>query len=142
MLTSRLIRQFLYFGIVGGIATVVDFGVLALLTETGLMGPVWAAAISFTASVLVNYALSMRFVFTHREDMARSVEIAAFILLSVIGLGINEVIMWLGVEVLHVHYLIDKVVATAVVLLWNFGSRKLWLDGERQTRRAQKAKEV
>ncbi len=125
---GKLIEQMLKFGVVGVIAFVIDYGVMVLLVELFAMNPVLAAGISFCVSVTFNYFASMRYVFTHREDLSRQAEFAIFIVLSVIGLGINELLMWLGVDVLLVSYLIVKLFATAVVMGWNFFSRKKWLD--------------
>ena len=116
------------FGIVGVVATAIDFGVLIALTEWLHMDPVASAAISFTVSVLFNYAASMRFVFQRREDMSRTRELVIFVVLSLVGLAINEALMWLGVNVASLNYVLVKLLATAVVMLWNFLSRKRWLD--------------
>ena len=124
----KLLEQFVKFGVVGVFATVIDFGVLVALTEWLGVDPVISAAISFTASVLFNYAASMRYVFQRREDMTRGKELLIFVALSVAGLGINEALMWLGVNVAHLNYVLVKLLATAVVMLWNFFSRKRWLD--------------
>jgi putative flippase GtrA len=51
------------------------------------------------------------------------------VVLSVIGLGINDVLMWAGTGLLGVSYLITKLVATVIVSLWNFITRKIFLDG-------------
>ncbi len=125
---GKLIEQMLKFGVVGVVAFAIDYGVMVLLVELFGMNPVLAAGISFCVSVTFNYFASMRYVFTHREDLSRQAEFAIFIVLSVIGLGINELLMWLGVDVLLVSYLIVKLFATAVVMGWNFFSRKKWLD--------------
>lgn len=125
---TGIVAQLIKFGIVGVIAFAVDFGLLVILREVFKIHPVIGSVFSFIASVLVNYALSMRYVFARREDIARHRELIVFILLSVIGLGINTVIMWLGNDILQINYIIDKVVATVVVLVWNFLSRKRWLE--------------
>lgn len=124
----RLIQQIAKFGVVGVVATVIDFGLLTLLTELAGWDPVVAAGVSFVVSLLFNYALSMRYVFRHREDISRAREVALFFVLSVIGLGLNELIMALGVNGAGLNYLWVKVAATAFVMVWNFVSRKLWLD--------------
>lgn len=116
------------FGIVGVIATAIDFVALIALTEWAGMDPVASAAISFTLSVLFNYAASMRFVFQRREDISRSRELVIFVVLSLVGLFINEALMWLGVNVASLNYVLVKLLATVVVMLWNFLSRKRWLD--------------
>ena len=123
-----LIAQFAKFGVVGGIAFVIDYGLMVLLTEFGGINPIISAAISFTISVLFNYAASMRYVFEHRSDLSRKRELFLFILFSVIGLAINEAIMVVGVDFIGVSYLIVKLFATAIVMIWNFWSRKKWLD--------------
>ena len=62
-------------------------------------------------------------------DSVQSREFAIFVVLSVIGLGLNEVIMWLGGRIVGDEwYMLTKVVATALVMFWNFFSRKRWLD--------------
>ena len=86
------------FGVVGVIAFVIDYGLLALLTEAFGVNYLVSATISFTASVVFNYAASMRYVFTHKEGMSRRREFAIFVVLSVIGLGLNNGCMWAGVE--------------------------------------------
>ena len=123
----KLGQQIAGFGIVGVAATLIDFGVLALLTEGFAFHPVAAAGISFTVSLLFNYWASMRFVFTRRSDMSRARELAVFVVLSLVGLGLNELIMWVGVAA-GLHYLLVKVGATAIVMVWNFWSRRRWLD--------------
>lgn len=127
----KLIEQILKFGVVGAIAFLIDYGLLMLLSQLLGMDPVLSAGISFCVSVVFNYVTSMRFVFTHRDDMSRQREFAIFIVLSVIGLIINELCMIAGVSLLGDSALAvtaTKAFATAVVMVWNFISRKKWLD--------------
>ncbi|HIR01656.1 MAG TPA: GtrA family protein [Candidatus Aveggerthella stercoripullorum] len=125
---KKLIAQFMKFGVVGVIAFVIDYGILALLTEVFGVNYLVSATISFTASVVFNYVASMRYVFTHKEGMSRRREFAIFVVLSVIGLGINNFCMWAGVELFGIHYLVTKIGATAIVMVWNFVTRKIFLD--------------
>ncbi len=132
---KKLITQFMKFGIVGFIAFFIDYGLLALLTEVFGVNYLISATISFTVSVIFNYLASMRYVFTHKEDMSRTREFVIFIILSVIGLLINNACMWAGVELIpwpefiqSKAYLIVKIVATAIVMVWNFVTRKIFLD--------------
>ena len=103
------------FGVVGVIAFVIDYGLLAFCTEVLGINYLVSATIGFTVSVIFNYVASMRFVFTHKEDMSRRREFIIFVVLSVIGLIINNACMWAGVELLGWHYLIVKIGATAIV---------------------------
>lgn len=129
--------QFLKFGVVGVVATAIDFGVLIALHEWLGVDPVVAAAISFLVSLVFNYLASMRFVFTHRDDLSKGREFSIFLVLSAVGLAMNELVMWGGEHLLEAvgvdydqgpYYVAVKVVATCLVMLWNFASRKRWLD--------------
>lgn len=120
------------FGAVGIIAFVIDYGLLALLTEAFGINYLVSATVSFTVSVVFNYVASMRYVFTHKEGMSRRREFVIFVVLSVIGLGLNNACMWAGVELLGAHYLIVKIGATFVVMVWNFVTRKKFLDAGEQ----------
>ena len=126
----KLIKQFLKFGVVGTMAFFIDYGVLMLLSQGLGWDPVVSAGISFCVSVVFNYVASMRYVFTHRDDMSLQREFVIFIVLSAIGLIINELCMLAGVAALGDSALAvtaTKVFATAVVMVWNFVSRKKWL---------------
>ena len=128
------------FGVVGVIAAVIDFGVLNLLVGVFHMHNVIAGTISFLVSLVFNYLASMKFVFKHREDMSRWMEILIFVGASLIGLFINAAIIWLSTYGMnrdafisqHAEYLlrtnVGKIVATVVVAIWNFVIRKWLLD--------------
>lgn len=125
---AALGRQIFRFGLVGGLCFLIDYILLALLVEAAGLHPVSASAVSFCVSVTVNYLLSMHFVFQRREDTGHLRELAEFVVLSAVGLGINELLMYLGTEGLGVHYLLVKIAATAIVMVYNFVSRKLLLE--------------
>ena len=126
----KLIEQIMKFGVVGVIAFVIDFGVMVFLTEVFSIDPVISATVSFIISVIFNYAASMRYVFSHREGMSRTREFIIFVVLSVIGLGINDLLIWAGTDLASFDYRLVKIFATAVVMVWNFVTRKIFLEGE------------
>ncbi|MDO5117175.1 MAG: GtrA family protein [Eggerthellaceae bacterium] len=120
------------FGVVGVLAFALDYGLLAFFTEVLGIDYLISATASYIISTVFNYLASMRFVFRHRENMSRTREFVIFFIGSLIGLGINDGCMWLGVELLGVHYLITKLFATVVVAIWNFVTRKIFLDADRE----------
>ncbi|KAA8827572.1 MULTISPECIES: GtrA family protein [Bifidobacterium] len=136
----KLIEQLMKFGIVGVVAFVIDWGILNLLVIFLHMPNVVAATISFIISLIFNYLASMKFVFKHREDMARWMEMTIFVVSAVIGLLINDLIIWMSTSMLpadaihtdHGRYVlytnIGKLIATVVVAVWNFVIRKWLLD--------------
>ena len=126
----KLIEQIMKFGVVGVIAFVIDFGVMVFLTEVFGIDPVISATVSFIISVIFNYAASMRYVFSHREGMSRTREFVIFVVLSAIGLGLNDLLIWAGTDLASFDYRLVKIFATAVVMVWNFVTRKIFLEGE------------
>ena len=124
---KKLITQLFKFGIVGIIATVIDLGVLILLTEVFSVDVLISSAAAFTVSVTFNYFLSMLFVFKS-SGKSKVTEFLLFILLSIGGLLINQLIMWAGTSFISVHYLFAKVFSEVIVTLYNFVTRKLLLE--------------
>lgn len=125
----KLIQQIIKFGIVGVLAAIIDFGLLAILTEFLGIYYLLSAAISFIVATIFNYIASMKYVFDSRyEKGQKHQELFIFVILSLIGLGLNQVFMWFFVEITVLHYIIAKVLATILVMAWNFISRKIWLE--------------
>ena len=126
---SKLLQQLIKFGIIGVMATVIDFAVLTGLTELVGVHYLVSAAIGFLVANVFNYLFSMRYVFKSRfTKEERHKEFLLFVMLSVFGLAFNQLFMWLFVEVVGLYYLIGKVLATIFVMIWNFISRKLWME--------------
>ena len=124
---KKLIMQLIRFGIVGVIATAIDVGVLALLKEAAHMEVLIASALSFTAAVVVNYILSMLWVFKSKGE-SRAKEFVIFVLLSVGGLLITQIVMWLGTELAEIYYLAVKIFAIIFESTYNFITRKIFLE--------------
>lgn len=133
---KKLIAQFMKFGVVGVIAFIIDFGVMVFLTEVFTVPYLISTTIAFTVSVIFNYVASMRYVFVRKDDMSRRREFIIFVLLSVIGLVLNDVFMWLLVDFFFIDYRISKIITTVLVAIWNFVSRKIFLEDHSNTENA------
>ena len=146
---KKLIEQILKFGVVGVVCFLIDFlitmGLSTLLRSVAGM-PTGSAALvgaffGFTISVIVNYLLSMKYVFVRKEEMDRKKEFIIFTILSLIGLVINELIIKVSIDVLYENWIwlknligpttvtaAAKIVATAIVMVYNFITRKIFLE--------------
>lgn len=124
---KKLFEQIIKFGLVGFLCFFIDYGIMVFLTEIVNINYLISSGISFTVSVIVNYILSLTFVFDTKKGN-KIKEFVIFIILSVIGLGINQVLMWFCVDILGIFYMISKIGATAVVMVYNFITRKLILE--------------
>ncbi len=124
--TKNGFLQFFRYVFVGGIATVVDWGILWVLTEFAHVDHMVSAVIAFIAGLTVNFLLSKRLVFkANAARMSPVMEFVSYAVIGVIGLGITEGILYLFTNVWGLHYMLSKVIATAVVLVWNYLARKI-----------------
>ena len=125
---ERLIQQIAKFGVVGILATLLDYGLLFALTEWAGLYYLLSSMLSFSISTSFNYVASVRWVVAVNQKYSKTRNFVLFVILSIIGLGLNALAMWLGVEFLHWHYMIVKIGATALVMVWNFITRKKVLE--------------
>ena len=125
---KKLFSQIIKFGFVGGLCFLIEYGSLIFLKEICHANLYVSNTIAFTISVTVNYLLSMKFVFKADENKSKTKEFVLFIFLSIIGLLINQFVMWLGVDKAGIDYRIIKIAATAVVMVYNFITRKLLIE--------------
>ena len=125
---KKLFLQFCKFGLVGILCFCIDYGLMIALTKSGILSYFPASAVSFTISVVVNYILSMRFVFKGKDELSKLQEMAVFVALSLVGLAVNQMIMWIAVEFFKMFYALAKILATMIVTTYNFISRKLFLE--------------
>lgn len=129
---QKLIKQILKFGVVGFICFFIEFGVMVGLVELAGVGELIASATGFVVSVTVNYILSITVVFDANKETNKVRQFIVFMILSLIGLGINQLIMWIGVEWLGRYmnraYMLVKIFATGVVMVFNFITRKIFIE--------------
>ena len=125
---KRLIVQLVKFGIVGFLAFCIDYGLFLLLTYVLGVWYLAASTVSFTVSTVFNYAMSMRYVFQGKETQTAMQQFAIFFVLSLVGLGLNQLILWACGDVLAIAPWIGKLVATALVMVFNFVTRKVFLE--------------
>ena len=125
--TNNWFAQLFRYVIVGGIAFLVDYGQLFALTEYLHFHYLLSATISFIAGLIVNYAISTRWIFRHSKLDNRLMEFIIYSLIGVIGLLINNIILYLLTDFFHIHYMLSKLITAAIVMGWNFIGRKIIL---------------
>ena len=124
---KKLFKQMFRFAVVGATAFVIDYVLLYVFTEFCGINYLISSTLSFIISLIYNYILSVKWVFDvgHKQTAK---DIFIFCFLSTLGLGINELIMYIGVEKFDISYLIVKLFATAVVMVFNFITRKIFIE--------------
>lgn len=123
-LERPVVRDFLRFAMVGALATAVHYSVLIALTELGGVGPVFSTICGFFAGALVSYVLNRRYTFANKPQFGKG--LAKYLLVIAIGAVINAGIVAAFVGS-GVHYMIGQVIATGIVLIWNFGAARAFV---------------
>jgi putative flippase GtrA len=125
--TTSTAVQFIRYIFVGGGAFLVDFGTMALLHHGVGIHYLTASAVGFGLGLVVNYLISVAWVFETRKLRRRWLEFFAYSLIGVVGLGLNQLVIWAITEHILAVPLASKLAAAAIVLVWNFSARKFLL---------------
>jgi putative flippase GtrA len=129
--SNELYRQVLRFGIVGVLSAAGEFGLLILLVEKFGLGYMQANFIAFCFVVIANYIASRLWIFG-AGSFSKGVEFVSFFVVVLIGLGINQLSMYFWVESFALDYRVAKVLALALVIIWNFLAKKYFVFRRRK----------
>lgn len=132
----KKLKEIIRFAVSGGVCFLIEFALLVLLRDTCGLDTLAATPIAFTVSVIVNYLFCVKWVFPDAGKQGNKARIAFFVS-SVMGLFLNEGLMWLfrvlfgeDTVVLTVFsftvtmYMVNKVLATLIVMVWNYMTKR------------------
>ena len=131
---SELIKILLYL-FVGGTAALVEWGLFYLFITHFLNGlglsltslTMLATSLAFCLSTLYHYFLGNILVFDSGSRYKRGKELSLVFLVSVMGLGFNLLLMYIFVSLCGWQPMLSKVLTSAIVVVWNYLSRKKWI---------------
>ncbi len=121
---TELLTKFIKFGLVGASGLLVDFGFTILCKEVLKIQKYVSNAIGFTLAATSNYILNR--VWTYKSSNPIALEYTEFLIISVLGLGINTLILYLLVSKKKLPFYLSKAIAILVVTLWNFFANTLF----------------
>jgi len=127
---KSLLGQFFRYLVTGGLAFVADFGLFALCLYVFNWHYLLANLVGLVAGLVLNYVMSILWVFAACKrtlEKRKVIEFTLFALVGIVGVGINQLLMYLMVDGAHLNEMLSKVVAAVLVLMWNFGARKVML---------------
>ena len=159
LLRSAQVIEFLKYCVVGGIAFIADtaslmlfyhfvfgefsFDLLFLHIADGRTAA--ATAVGFLVGLVVNYVLSVLFVFNRPGQQEKGKSVGAFLIFGVvglIGLALTELGMMLGVGLLGDKFLLPvKIVVAGIVMVWNYLGRKIFVYGGKNAGNGKKGEE-
>ena len=119
-MNKKLVIQIFKFGIVGGVATIIDLSVYYLLFNIFKINPLIANIGAFLISVIYNYLASVKWVFDVNNEKSKKRMFFDFIVFSIIGLVLTELIIFIGIKHFNMNPMFIKIIATAIVMVFNF----------------------
>jgi putative flippase GtrA len=146
---QKELTRFIKFSVVGTLGAVIDFGILNLLVQLAGFPKVAANVCSFTAAVISNFVWNRLWVYPETRGDPLRKQFVQFLVVNVAGLAINTAIfyasdrwllgeagllagpvgalaLFIGMDHFDLAYNGAKVIATVVVLFWNFFVNRLW----------------
>src|SRR5512138_3446232 len=117
--SSAFFLKFIKFCIVGFTGVFIDFGTTFFFKEILKVQKYVANTIGFTTAATTNYILNRIWTFqSHNPNIG--LEFGRFFVIALIGLGMNNLIIWALSGKLKMNFYLAKAIATVVVTGWNF----------------------
>ena len=126
---TALVTQFARFAAVGGLATLVHVAVGLSLVEGVGLAPLPANLAAFSAAVLVSYLGNRRWTFGLRDPGLD--RLPRFLLVALLGLVLNQALVFLLVERLAWAYGAALAVVVLLVPLLSFMANRRWVFAAR-----------
>jgi putative flippase GtrA len=123
----NLIPELLGYAWASGVALLVDVTVLAVLVKRAYWPLLAAASLAFIAGATVAYLLSVKFVFRHRQVPRRPLEFGYFVGLGLVGLAVNDAMLFVAVSGAGLGLVVAKVLAAGATFATNFTLRRQML---------------
>ncbi len=114
---------FLSYVLFAGIATIVDMGVLFILTTYFNLYYLISAIFSYICGMIINYSFNKYLTFKNKSKRIAP-QFAIFATVALIGLGLNELILLILTEIFNVWYLNSKLISVGIVMFWSFFAHK------------------
>lgn len=121
---KEIVRYFL----VSSLALAIDLAFFSFFLRFVVLPWSYAATLGFLVGVTAAYSLSVRFVFfSRRLSHSPRIESLSFIAVGVVGLGITQLVLWVGIELLDNNPELSKLAAAGVTFFFNYLVRKALL---------------
>ena len=138
---NNRLNEIIKFAFTGGVCFLIEYAALIVLKEWLRLPVVAATPIAFLISVVFNYLLCVKWVFDGAKEGSRKAQVG-FVITSGIGFFLNWLLMWaltallgedallfalFGVQVKV--YMLNKIIATGLVMVWNYFTKRYLLKG-------------
>ena len=124
------VTGFVKYSVVGGIAFLIDFSVFYMAVTFVEIGYFVSGIYGFVVGVFVNFVLARKYVFYDCSKVKGTVEFFGVYFISGVGLFIHQLTIYMLVEFAGSDVYIAKILASIIVLLWNYSMRRKYLYSE------------
>lgn len=122
---EKNLMQFLSYTLVGCIATLAHYSLLVCFVELLSITPWLASIYGAMFGAFVSYALNRVITFS-QSTKPHSIAFLRFFVVAIIGALSNGILVWIGIELLGLHYLIAQFLATLITFITTFQLNKSW----------------
>ncbi|MDD5769716.1 MAG: GtrA family protein [Candidatus Gracilibacteria bacterium] len=116
---------FIKYSIVGVSSTLVDLVFLYIFVDIFKINLYFGVVFSFLLAVINGFILNKIWTFQNKSNKYKR-QFAKFLLVSIIGLFLTLILMYIFVDFLNVYYLFSKVFTSIIVLFWNYFGNRFW----------------
>ena len=127
ILKKTVFTEALKYLLVGGLCTLLDFGLLYVITNFCGINYILSSMMSFMLGTVLNYYLCTIWIFKIRVIKKRQHELLYYFIITGVGLGVNTLLIWGFTYFFAFYFMLSKLLATFVTYWWNFGARKYFL---------------
>ena len=126
-MSKWLDRKFLTYLLIGGTAALLEWSLFYVFNKVWAINYLFAVVMSFVLSTLYHYILTTMYVFESGAKYNKAAEISLVFVVSVMGLLLNLGMMYLLVDFTSMDAMLSKIIASALVTMWNYLARKKWI---------------
>ncbi len=122
----KVIDEFLKFGLVGIMGTLVNLIVLYIFTEFVGVYYILSAIIAFLVAVTHNFILNKLWTFREKIHYLFAKKYMQFFIVSIFALLVNLLFLYIFTEFLNIYYMVSQVLAIGISFIANFIGNKIW----------------
>jgi putative flippase GtrA len=124
---SLEVMGFIKYGLLGFCCALIDLSLFLVLIKILQFQWVFSAPTAFIIATLINYLLSVKFLFESRSKHPVKVELALIFLVAAIGLLLNQFLLWIFIDLNGLWIVYSKVIVIGIVFVWNYSSRRMFI---------------
>ena len=115
----------------GSCAAIVDLSIFFIFAKLSNFNYLFVSSVSFIITILVNYFLSIKFVFQTNIRFGTKSEVFLIYLISSVGIVLHLIILFLCIDQLFIEKMISKFIAITSVFIWNFTAKNYFVFKEK-----------